>query len=136
MAAARTRPGTAKSAGKAEPKSRAKAETAHKRSDDQQQEVLDSGGWPRNPDGSPMTRIEIAAAELIPTGQFANVSVGPAKIVHFINANDPEPISDAQKENIARGLNELAEVVEADVIAVQRNLVHESLQEQIASNGN
>ena len=36
---------------------------------------------------------------------------------------------------MAAALNQLAEIVEGDVVSVQRNLVMESIQEQLASNG-
>ena len=132
----RTRPGTTKTMGKAEPKSRSKAKAASERADKDQQEQVDEGSWPRNADGSPMAKIEFSAAELIPNGQFANVSVGPAKATVFVDLDSDTPFSDAQKQNLAAALNELADVVGLDVIGVQRNLVHESLQEQIASDNN
>lgn len=78
----------------------------------------------------------MSCAELIPTGNYANVSIGPARIRFLI---DPERDVDdngsyfppEQWANIARALNEAADIVGSDVIAVQRNLVLESMQEQI-----
>jgi hypothetical protein len=80
-------------------------------------------------------QIKMTAAELIPTGQYANVSVGPCQITCFIDPDAPAPFTDAQRENMAAALNQLAEIVEGDVVSVQRNLVMESIQDQLASNG-
>jgi hypothetical protein len=110
--------------GKGDKGAGAKAKAAAKRTNDQQVE----GGVPRGPDGEPLVKVVMTASELIPTGQYANVSVGPAQIEAWINPNSDEPFSDTQKETIARALNELADVVERDVIAVQRGLVLEALQ--------
>jgi hypothetical protein len=97
--------------------------------------VTDAESWPRNANGRPMMKISMTASELIPHGQYANVSVGPAQITAFI---DPEReieidgmyFTEKERETVGQALNELAEVVEYDVISVQRNLVLESLQEQ------
>jgi hypothetical protein len=82
-----------------------------------------------------MVEAEMSCAELIPTGNYANVSIGPARI-HFLIDPDRDLESgnyftSEQWTNITRALNEAAELVGTDVIAVQRNLVMESMQEQI-----
>lgn len=99
----------------------------------------DSESWPIGVDGQPMMKITMTAAELIPTGQYANVSVGPAQITAFVDQNRVIKDGDAyftedQRTTMAKALNELAEIVEGDVVAVQRNLVMESMQGQV-SNG-
>jgi len=141
--ATRAHPRQAKKMGESDQGSRKKAESANQRGN-QQLETLDSLGWPRGVRGQPMARIVMTASELIPTGQYANVSVGPAQITAFIDpdrtlkTDDGETLpyfTDEQRETMAQALNELAEIVEADVVAVQRNLVLENLQEQIAQNG-
>ena len=128
----RTNPRLAKSMGTPSTKSRAKAESATDRTN-QMLETVDSESWPRNAAGVPMVKVLMTASELIPTGQFANVSVGPAQITAFVDPDAEEIFNDQQRDNLAKALNELAEIVEADVVAVQRNLVLESLQEQVSS---
>jgi len=123
---ARSNPAQAKTIGAGDAGSRAKADTSASRADTSQVE-----GPPLTADGRPMVKIEMAAAELIPTGQFANVSVGPAKISWWIDPTDDYPISDEEKANVAKALNDIAEIVEVDVIAVQRNLVLESIQSNV-----
>lgn len=88
--------------------------------------------WPRGVNGRPMMRASFSASELIPTGQYANVAIGPCQVVAFIDV-DRELDGDGyftsdEKETLAQALNELAEVVESDVVAVQRGLVEKSLQ--------
>lgn len=92
----------------------------------------DSEGIPRAADGFPLVKISMAAAELIPTGQFANISIGPALIEWYIDPRDDEPITSDQLSNASRALNQLAELVEVDVVAVQRNIVLESMQSQVS----
>lgn len=141
--ATRANPRQAKTIGKPDQGSRAKAKAATERSQEHQQ-LVDSEAWPRGVDGHPMVKITMMASELIPTGQYANVSIGPAQITAFIDqdrvlkADDGETLpyfSEQQREAMAAALNELAEIVEGDVVAVQRNLVLENLQEQLAQNG-
>ena len=132
----RSNPRVAKTMGTRDTKSRSKAKAASQRADTAQQEQVDAGTWPRNADGVPMAKIEFSAAELIPNGQYANVSVGPAKATVFVDLDSDQPFSDTQKENLAKSLNELADLLSVDVIGVQRNLVHESLQEQVSANSN
>jgi hypothetical protein len=132
--AQRANPIQAKSIGKPDTQSRTKAETSAKQAE-LQQESAQGNAWPTTPDGRPMVQIKMTAAELVPTGQYANVSVGPCQITAFIDPDNSAPFSDVQRENMAAALNQLAEVVEGDVVAVQRNLVMESIQDQLASNG-
>lgn len=131
----RTSPFITNSMGKGDKGARPKAKAAHERATEMGRAVeIDS--WPRGANGNPMMKISMVASELIPTGQYANVSVGPAQITCFI---DPERglgegetyFSDGQRAVIAQSLNELAEIVEGDVVAVQRNLVMASMQDQI-----
>lgn len=134
-----TNPFLSKSVGQGSEKSGQKAKHATERTNLQAQTV-DSEAWPRGTNGKPMMKILMTASELIPTGQFANVSVGPCQITAFV---DPERqlgdgdsyFSEQERATLAQALNELAEIVEGDVVAVQRNMVLESMQQQIASNG-
>ena len=95
---------------------RAKATNATNRRGPRQAEAA-STHWPVDDDGNPMAQISFTASELIPTGQFANVVVGPVTVTKFV-----------KDEKLAKQINELAEMVEADCIAEQRVLVLESLQ--------
>jgi hypothetical protein len=139
----RTNPFLSKTAGKGDKGTRKKAEDASNQANEEikrvQNEPLEvSGDWPRGQKGTPMMRAEMSAAELIPTGQYANVSVGPARL-HFLIDPDRELRDDEdyftpqQRATIAKALNEAAEVVESDVVAVQRNIVMESMQNQQGS---
>ena len=137
MAAPRSNPRQAKSMGEPDERSRAKAEKAGKRTEEQVA-MLDAEAWPRGSAGKPMVKITMTASELIPTGQYANVSVGPAQITAFVDPDreieEDNPYFDAEERaTLAKALNELAEIVEGDVVAVQRNLVLESLQDQIST---
>lgn len=132
--APRTDPARAKTMGQAEPKSRQQAKFAAERAQEIR-DTLDEETWPMNDQGTPMMKVTMTAAELIPNGKFANVSVGPAQITTMIDPDKPDNFTDEQKENAAKALNELAEIVGLDVIGVQRVLVQESLAEQISENG-
>ena len=109
--------------------------------------VIDYGGEPKiaealahgvsisnmTPDGRPMAKVEMAASELIPTGQYANIVVGPGRLTVFVDPKDSDPLPEADRENIAKAMNLVAELVEVDVIAVQRNLVLENMQANLAN---
>lgn len=131
----KTNPFIAKSIGEGDQKSRAKAQVAH----DSAQKALalvEPEEWPRGVSGNPMQKITMTASELLPTGQYANVSVGPAQITAFIDTDrvleDGESyFTQEEKSIMGRALNELAEIVGGDVVAVQRNLVMESMQNQL-----
>jgi len=136
MAEDRTNPFLTKTSGKGDKGTRGKAEKATERADEEIKreerkvtpEQLDNG----------MIMAEMSAAELIPTGQYANVSIGPARLHFQIDPNRDIPeggtyFSAAQRATIARALNEAAEMIEADVLAVQRNIVMESMQDQLGS---
>jgi hypothetical protein len=133
----RTNPFVSKSIGKSDQRSNEKAKSARERAN-QHLVAVDSDTWPRGVNGQPMMKITMTASELIPTGQYANVSVGPAQITAFVDQDrlleDGEFFSPEQRSVLAQALNELAEIVEGDVIAVQRNLVMESVQEQVKAN--
>lgn len=133
---ARTDEDQAKSIGNEDTGSRAKAKAAHDRTEGQQpspQEIV-----PLNVNGRPMHKISMCASELIPTGQYANVSIGPATVTAYV---DPDRVvgegesyfSDDEASTIVAAMNQLAEIVEVEVLAVQRNLVLESLQNNVTS---
>ena len=135
--APRTNPFLAKSVGKGDTGSRKKAELASEQANQEiQRDEREQEEWPVGVNGKPMIKAEMAASELVPTGQYANVTIGPCRVHFFIDpdrelADGESYFSDAQRATIAKALNEAAELVEADVVAVQRSLVLESIQQQI-----
>jgi hypothetical protein len=125
-------PFIAKSIGEGGEKSRSKSDKAHERAKEDQK-MVDSEAWPRSVSGQPMMKIVMTASELIPTGQYTNVSIGPAQITAFVDQSRDITagyFSQDERDTVAQALNELAEIVEGDVVAIQRNLVLESLQNQ------
>lgn len=129
-------PGRPSDIGKADQGSRGKAEKAAQRTN--QQNPVSS--IPFNANGKPMIEATMTASELLPTGQYANVSVGPCQLRTLIDPDrtieydeEGEPLPYFAKEErdvMIKALHEMAEIIEADVIAVQRNLVLENLQEE------
>lgn len=96
--------------------------------------VINNGeSWPMNENGTPLFKAEMSAAELVPTGQYANVTIGPVRL-HFLidpdrKLEEGEHYFDRQaRETITAALNEAADIIEGDVVAVQRNLVMENIQ--------
>jgi hypothetical protein len=130
----RSNPFTRNTLGQGDEQSGKKARAAAERAREQTATV-DGEAWPRGVNGQPMMKITMTASELIPTGQYANVSVGPAQITAFVDQDrlleGEAYFSERQRQVLAQAMNELAEIVEGDVVAVQRNLVLESMQEQI-----
>ena len=139
MAEENTNPFIAKSIGKSDQQSKQKASAAMAQAD-KARASADSEAWPLGVNGQPMMKITMTAAELIPTGQYANVSVGPAQITAFVDQDrvvegDDSYFDNKERATMAKALNELAEIIELEVVAVQRNLVLESMQSQV-TNGN
>lgn len=139
MAEEKVNPFISKSVGNADQQSKQKASAAMAQAE-KARASADSESWPVGANGQPMMKITMTAAELIPTGQYANVSVGPAQITAFVDQDRVIKDGDAyftddQRTTMAKALNELAEIVEGDVVAVQRNLVMEAMQSQV-TNGN
>jgi hypothetical protein len=139
MAEESTNPFISKSVGNSDQQSKQKASAAMAQAE-KARASADTESWPVGENGQPMMKITMTAAELIPTGQYANVSVGPAQITAFVDTDkvlDGEEayFTKEQRGTMAKALNELAEIIEIDVVAVQRNLVLESMQNQVG-NGN
>lgn len=76
--------------------------------------------WPVDESGVPMVQISFTASELIPTGEYANVTIGPVTVTKFV--------PDGDDDALATQLNDLAALVESDCIAEQREIVVDSLQ--------
>lgn len=103
----------------------ASARTAER--DERQRRNVDmSGPWPVDADtGLPLVQISFTASELIPTGEYANVCVGPVTVTKFIR--DPE-----DDDELVEEMNNLAELVEAGCISEQRENVLKSLQDDVS----
>lgn len=132
----RTNEDTTKSLGKGDTGSRNKADKAADRAESQMEAGIPVESWPRGAKGTPMMKAEISVAELIPTGNYANVSIGPVRLHFLIDVDrDVRPdegfFSTDERAVIAKALNEACEIAEVDVVAVQRNLVMENMQQQI-----
>jgi hypothetical protein len=78
--------------------------------------------WPVDEHGDPMVRISMQAMELVGLKEFSNITVGPARAETFVSRNTKNPFSEAQLKNIASAMNQLAELVEVDVVAEQREV--------------
>lgn len=74
--------------------------------------------------GLPLIQIQFSASELIPTGEYANVVVGPVTVVKWIK--DPQ-----DDDELVEELNNLATLVEAGCISEQREIVLQSLQDTV-----
>jgi hypothetical protein len=118
----RTSPAQTKTLGAAEKGSRQKAESAVTRNDAQATDT----GWPTLPNGKPMAKIEFAVSELIPTGNYANVTIGPYRVTMFVDPDAAE-IDEDTLDGLAAQANQLAESSMSEVMGVQRALVLESL---------
>ncbi len=84
--------------------------------------------WPVDQHGDSMVEISFQAHELIGLKDYSNIIVGPARITTLVSRNEPNPFSERQLANIAKGLNDIAEVVEVDVIAEQRGIALGTLE--------
>ena len=62
-------------------------------------------GWPVDEKGVPMVKISFATSNLVPTGNYANVTVGPAQATTFVPDTGNE-------EDLARSISDLANPVE------------------------
>lgn len=71
--------------------------------------------------GLPLIEISVCASELIPTGEYANVTVGPVRMTKFIR----DPLDD---DVLVEMINDMCELIEIGVVAEQRELVLQSLQ--------
>lgn len=59
--------------------------------------------WPVDENG-PLVKISIAVSELVPTGNYANVTIGPAQATKFV--------PNASKEDLVKEFEALSEIVE------------------------
>lgn len=126
---------TAESIGNADEKSRQKAKAAAERSQAVMDQAVASGEGkiPLTGDGRPMARILVGGAELIPHGQYANISCGPAVFELWVDPLADKPVSEEVKAGLAQAANEMFDALYADVLSVQRALIQTSIEEQAAA---
>lgn len=91
-------------------------ESAEKRSNSTVEAIE---GWPHY-NGVPMVKISCAAAELIPTRQYANVTVGPVQVTCFATA-DGELLF--EPDGLTKALTKVLSLCEA-ACAEERQTVH------------
>jgi hypothetical protein len=77
---------------------------------------------PLDPNGRPFIRISSAAAELIPTVQYGNVTVGPAAVVVWVPFGF-KGFNDEEKDSIKIAIRETQSLCE-EAIAEDRQTVH------------
>jgi hypothetical protein len=58
-------------------------------------------GHPTDAFGTPMVEITAGAAELVPTQQYGNATIGPVMIRRFVLDGTPEDLKAALKETMA-----------------------------------
>lgn len=75
--------------------------------------------WPTDAFGTPMVKIIAGAAELVPTVQFGNATIGPVIIERFV--------PDGDEESIKEELKKAMQMVEVSV-AEDRQTLHEQIR--------
>lgn len=118
-----------------EPKSRQKAKVAADRGKQQAdlaERSATEAGPPMTSDGRPLSKITVAGAELIPHGQFANISCGPAMFEIWVDPLDEEPVSDELAAGLAKAANKVFDALYGDVLSVQRALIQQAIEQQAA----
>lgn len=76
-----------------------------------------------DPFGSPMVRISVAAAELVPTVQYGNATIGPVVVDRFI--------TDGDDDHILGALRSTVKLVE-QVVAEERMTLQQQIQARLA----
>jgi len=80
-------------------------------------------GPPRDQFGSPLVRISAASAELVPTQQFGNATVGPVIVERWV--------VDGGDEAVKAEIKKLQAMVE-DAVAEDRQTLHEQIRARAA----
>lgn len=80
--------------------------------------------WPRDENGVPMIKIQAAAAELVPTVQYGNVTVGPVMVTRFV--------PDGDVDHVKAWIKHTQEVVET-AISEDRKTVHDLMRSRVAA---
>lgn len=78
--------------------------------------------WPVDANGEPMIQITVQASELIGLQNYSNITIGPANITLFVPKGQEYALEDDDAKALANAVNQLAEIVEVDVIANQRDI--------------
>jgi hypothetical protein len=86
--------------------------------------ATDDHDWPRDAFGTPLLRVSVSQSELIPTAQYANVTLGPVQIVGFIQDGPDEAVKE-QLKRLRRICDEL--------IAEDRQTLYAELQQRAAA---
>jgi hypothetical protein len=86
--------------------------------------TIDEHDWPRDVFGTPLLRVSVSQSELIPTAQYANVTLGPVQVVGFITDGPDEQV----KEQLRR-LRRLCD----ESIAEDRQTLYAELQQRAAT---
>jgi hypothetical protein len=86
--------------------------------------AVEAPDWPRDVFGTPMLRVSVSQSELIPTAQYANVTLGPVQVVGFI----PDGPDDVVKDGLRR-LRRLCD----ESIAEDRETLYREIQARAAS---
>lgn len=89
----------------------------------EQTNVVGDHDWPRDAFGMPLVKISASAAELVPTVQYGNVTVGPVVVTRFCQGSTIEQIKAATAET--------QKIVE-EAVASDRETVHALMRSRAA----
>lgn len=78
-------------------------------------------GPPRDQFGTPMVKISVAAAELVPTVQYGNATIGPVMVERYI--------VDGGDDAVKAEIKKTQKMVE-DAVAEDRQTLHEQLRQR------
>lgn len=80
--------------------------------------------WARDQNGLPMVKIQVGAAELVPTVQYGNVTVGPVMVTRFV--------PDGDADHIKAWIRHTQEICE-QAVAEDRETVHALMRSRAAA---
>jgi hypothetical protein len=86
--------------------------------------ALERFTWPRDAMGTPLVRISAASAELVPTVQYGNATIGPVIVERFV--------PDGDEEAIKVEIKKLQKMVET-AVAEDRQTLHEQIRAQASA---
>lgn len=69
-----------------------------------------------------MVQITFQASELIGLKDYSNITVGPANITTFVPKGQPYAFTDDEAKAVTKAVNQVAQILEEDVIAEQRGI--------------
>jgi hypothetical protein len=88
----------------------------------------DDFDWPRDLRNKPMIKITCAAAELIPTVQYGNVTVGPVTVTRFVRDLGDE--NELEPEDLLKQINDVQTVCER-AVAEERQSIQALMRSRI-----